>query len=111
MNEVGNMPGMIKPLVWSVNVPMVNQAWVDLFTEAIGPNDIRPESLARSFAYRSYFNMGAIGDIFELLGMPRDSLELLLGLPAGSDQPSFKPTPATMKLVPRMLRLLAKKAR
>jgi pyruvate,water dikinase len=105
------MPGIIKPLVWSVNVPMVNQAWVDLFTEAIGPNDIRPESLARSFAYRSYFNMGAIGDIFELLGMPRDSLELLLGLPAGSDQPSFKPTPATMKLVPRLLRLLARKAR
>ena len=43
------LPGMIKPLVWSINVPMVNQAWVDLFTEAIGPNDIRAEDLARSF--------------------------------------------------------------
>ncbi len=29
------MPGIIKPLVWSVNVPMVNQAWVDLFREAL----------------------------------------------------------------------------
>ncbi len=105
------MPGIIKPLVWSVNVPMVNQAWVDLFTEALGPNDIRPENLARAFAYRSYFNMGAIGDIFELLGMPRDSLELLLGLPAGSDPPSFKPTPATMRLLPRLLRLATRKAR
>ena len=105
------MPGMIKPLVWSVNVPMVNQAWVDLFTEAIGPNDIRPETLAKSFAYRSYFNMGAIGDIFELLGMPRDSLELLLGLPAGDDQPKFKPSAATMKLLPRMLRMGLGKSR
>ncbi|MDJ0497130.1 MAG: PEP/pyruvate-binding domain-containing protein [Acidimicrobiia bacterium] len=104
------MPGIIKPLVWSVNVPMVNRAWVDLFTEAIGPNDIRPEDLARAFAYRSYFNMGAIGDIFELLGMPRDSLELLLGLPAGSEQPSFKPTGKTMRLLPRMLRVAAGKA-
>ncbi len=104
------MPGIIKPLVWSVNVPMVNRAWVDLFTEGIGPNDIRPEDLAKAFAYRSYFNMGAIGDIFELLGMPRDSLELLLGLPAGSEQPSFNPTAKTMRLLPRMLRVAAEKA-
>jgi pyruvate,water dikinase len=104
------MPGIIKPLVWSVNVPMVNRAWVDLFTEAIGPNDIQPDELAKAFAYRSYFNMGAIGDIFELLGMPRDSLELLLGLPAGSEQPSFKPTGKTMRLLPRMLRVAAGKA-
>ena len=105
------MPGIIKPLVWSVNVPMVNRAWVRLFTEAIGPNDIEPESLARAFAYRSYFDMGAIGDIFELLGMPRDSLELLLGLPAGADQPSFKPTADTMRLLPKLLAVAARKSR
>jgi pyruvate,water dikinase len=90
---------------------MVNQAWVDLFTEAIGPNDIEPGSLAKAFAYRSYFNMGAIGDVFELLGMPRDSLEMLLGLPAGVDAPSFRPSAATLRLLPRMLRLAAGKAR
>lgn len=105
------MPGIIKPLVWSVNVPMVNRAWVDLFTEAIGRNDIEPESLAKAFAYRSYFNMGAIGDIFELLGMPRDSLENLLGLPAGEDKPSFKPTLGTIRKMPRMLAMAAGKSR
>ncbi|MDJ0954645.1 MAG: PEP/pyruvate-binding domain-containing protein [Acidimicrobiia bacterium] len=105
------LPGLIKPLVWSVNVPMVNQAWVDLFTEAIGPNDIRAEDLASSFCYRAYFNMGTIGDIFELMGMPRDSLEVLLGLPAGDDKPSFKPTLGTMKLLPRMLSTMAQKSR
>jgi pyruvate,water dikinase len=41
------LPGIIKPLVWSVNVPLVNSAWIDLFTEAIGPNDLRPADLAR----------------------------------------------------------------
>ena len=50
-------PGIIKPLVWSVNVPLVNGAWVRLFTELIGPNDIDPNSLAKSFYYRAYFNM------------------------------------------------------
>jgi phosphohistidine swiveling domain-containing protein len=99
------LPGIIKPLVWSVNVPVVNRAWVDLFTEAIGPNDIDPDRLARAFGYRAYFDMGAIGDIFVALGMPRESLELLLGLPAGSERPRFRPTRATMRHTPRMLRL------
>jgi len=105
------MPGIILPLVWSVNVPMVNTAWVQLFREAVGRLDIQPEDLARSFGYRSYFNMTAIGEIFAAMGMPRESLELLLGLPAGSDQPRFKPTAKTMAKLPRltvmMLRLSA----
>ncbi len=104
------MPGIIKPLVWSVNVPMVNAAWVDLFTEALGANDLRPEDLAKAFAYRSYFNMGAIGEIFELFGMPRDSLEVLLGLP-GDEKPSFKPGPGAMRRMPRLLLMAARKSR
>jgi pyruvate,water dikinase len=96
------MPGIILPLVWSVNVPMVNTAWVQLFREALGRVDIEPEELARSFGYRSYFNMTAIGEIFAALGMPRESLELLLGLPVGSDQPRFKPTAKTMTKLPRL---------
>lgn len=98
-------PGMIKPLVWSINVPLVNGAWVRLFTELIGPNDIDPEHLAKAFHYRAYFNMRAIGRIFEHLGFPRESLELLMGLDIdGADKPSFKPTPRTYRLLPRMLR-------
>ncbi len=103
------MPGMIKPLVWSVNVPVVNRAWIDLFGELIGPNDLRPEQLAKAFAYRSYFNMGAIGEIFELLGMPRDALEMLLGLPSRT-KPGFRPTAATMRHLPRLLAAVTRKA-
>lgn len=105
------MPGIIKPLVWSVNVPMVNRAWVDLFVEALGEVDVAPEDLARSFGYRSYFNMSAIGEIFAALGMPRESLELLLGLPAGSRQPKFKPTAATFRKTPRLLRMAVRQTR
>jgi pyruvate,water dikinase len=104
------MPGLIKPLVWSVNVPVVNRAWIQLFTEAIGSNDLEPDDLAKPFAYRSYFNMGAIGDIFELLGMPRDSLEVLLGLPEGPDKPKFKPSATTFRKTPRLLAFAARKS-
>jgi pyruvate,water dikinase len=103
------MPGMIKPLVWSVNVPIVNRAWIDLFSEVIGPNDLRPEQLAKAFAYRSYFNMGAIGEIFEMLGMPRDALEVLLGLPT-DNKPSFRPGLATARHLPRLLATAGRKA-
>ncbi len=95
------MPGMIKPLVWSVNVPVVNRAWITLFGELIGPNHLQPEQLAKAFAYRSYFNMGTIGEIFELLGMPRDGLEMLLGLPS-ENKPKFRPSVTTMRHLPRM---------
>lgn len=105
------MPGLIKPLVWSVNVPVVNRAWIRLFQEAAGPRlNLEPEDLAKQFAYRSYFNMAAIGDIFEAVGMPRDSLELLLGLPEGPAKPSFKPSVATMRKVPRLMAFAARRS-
>lgn len=105
-------PGLIKPLIWSINVPLVNGAWVRLFTEMIGPNDIEPHSLAQSFFSRAYFDMGTIGRIFELLGFPRESLELLMGLEIGGpDKPSFKPSRRTFALLPRMLWFMLGKLR
>ncbi len=105
-------PGIIKPLIWSVNVPLVNGAWVQLLTELIGPNDIEPESLSGYFYSRAYFNMGTLGQIFELLGLPRETLELLMGIEIeGPERPSFKPSPSTYALLPRMLRFLLDKAR
>jgi pyruvate,water dikinase len=105
------LPGIIKPLVWSVNVPLVNAAWIRLFTELIGPNDIGPEDLAKAFRYRAYFNMSTIGRVFGELGLPRESLELLLGLSAGLDRPKFKPTAKTLRHTLRMVRMLSDKVR
>jgi pyruvate,water dikinase len=100
------LPGLINPLVWSINVPMVNQAWLDLLERAVGGLDMEPTDLAKQFGYRAYFNMSAFGDVFAALGMPRESLELLLGLPAGTDQPRFKPSTTTFMKTPRMLNLV-----
>jgi len=101
-------PGLIKPLVWSINVPLVNGAWVRVFTELIGPNDIDPQRLAKSFCYRAYFNMGVIGKIFEMLGLRRESLEMLMGFDLeGADRAPMKPSIRTFTLLPRMLRFAA----
>ena len=106
------LPGIIKPLVWSVNIPLVNGAWVRLFTELIGPNDIDPLSLAGHFYYRVYFNMAAIGQILELMGMPRETLELMMGLEVeGPEKPSFRPGPKTYALLPRMMRFAVDRLR
>jgi phosphohistidine swiveling domain-containing protein len=102
------LPGLIKPLIWSVNVPLVNRAWVRLLTELIGPNDIRPEDLAKSFYYHAYFNMGVMGEIFERLGFPRKSLEYLMGLQTSGDRPAFQPSMRTLKHIPRVVRFLFK---
>jgi phosphoenolpyruvate synthase/pyruvate phosphate dikinase len=106
------LPGIIKPLVWSVNIPLVNGAWVRVFSEMIGPNDIDPLSLAGHFYYRVYFNMAAIGQILELMGMPREGLELMMGLEVeGPEKPSFRPTSRTYALLPRMMRFVVDKLR
>ncbi|MGD8472790.1 MAG: PEP/pyruvate-binding domain-containing protein [Anaerolineae bacterium] len=97
-------PGLIKPLIWSVNVPLVNGAWIRLLTEVIGHNDLKPEDLAAYFYHRAYFNMGTLGRIFERMGLPSETLELLLGISRDMpDRPSFRPTTRTYRLLPRML--------
>jgi pyruvate,water dikinase len=99
------LPGMIKPLIWSVNIPLVNSAWVRLLTQVIGANNIDPQSLAKQFYYRAYFSMGTLGQIFQVLGFPRDSLELMMGIQeAGPQRPQFKPSRQTLRHIPRMIR-------
>jgi phosphoenolpyruvate synthase/pyruvate phosphate dikinase len=98
------LPGMIKPLIWSVNVPLVNGAWIDLFTELIGPNDISPQDLSKAFHYRAYFNMKTVGQFLKAIGLPEETLELMMGLKGGSETPSFRPTSRTLRHLPRMIR-------
>jgi phosphohistidine swiveling domain-containing protein len=98
------LPGMIKPLVWSVNIPLVNSAWIRLLDELVGHSGLKPEDLARAFHYRAYFSLSAIGRVFEALGLPQETLELLLGIEStGPEKPKFKPSARTWLLLPRML--------
>lgn len=106
------LPGIIKPLVYSVNIPVVNSSWKALFEELIGrqAKNIRIERLTKSFYYRAYFNMGVIGEIFQLLGMPREALEILAGIETPEEgRPSFRPGPRTIIYLPRILKVALKK--
>jgi len=74
------LPGLVKPLVWSINVPMINGAWVDLFSRLVGRLSIDPRTLAKQFHFRAYFSMSGMGELLERLGLPTDALEQSLGL-------------------------------
>ena len=67
------LPGLIPPLVWSVNVPVMSRTWTALIDEALGDSGLDPDDLVRAFGYRAYFNTGAFGAVFQSLGMPADS--------------------------------------
>jgi NAD(P)-dependent dehydrogenase (short-subunit alcohol dehydrogenase family)/phosphohistidine swiveling domain-containing protein len=100
-------PGLIKPLVWSVTVPIPAGVWIDFFTQILGKAPADPKSLAKSIHYRSYHNIGVFGKIFESLGMPRESLEIMLGVaPKDAGKPPFKPPMKTLRFLPRILRFL-----
>ncbi len=100
------LPGMIKPLVWSVNIPLVNSAWIRLLERMLGKLNIKPEQLSKSFHYRAYFNMGTLGTLFRRMGLPRDSLESLMGRKNPTGKSSFKPGLKTMRYLPSMLAFL-----
>ncbi len=97
------LPGMIKPLVWSVNIPLVNSAWIRLLEGVLGRLNIEPEQLSKSFYYRAYFNMGTLGALFTRLGLPNDSLESLMGRKNPSGKSSFRPSLKTIRYLPHML--------
>jgi phosphohistidine swiveling domain-containing protein len=104
------LPGVIKPLVWTVNVPLVNSAWVRLLTELIGKNQLDPLRLARSFYGYAYFNMGLLGSVFKKVGLPDNALERLMGFESeGDDGPNFKPTLKALRYLPRMIKFSLEK--
>jgi phosphohistidine swiveling domain-containing protein len=56
--------------------------------------------------------MGTVGRIFELLGLPREALELLMGIEVeGPEKPSFRPGRRMYMLLLRMLRFAWTKLR
>lgn len=100
------IPGMIKPLIASINIPLVCSMWVRLLTEMVGKVGARPEELAKSFYYRVYFNMGTLGQIFEYVGLPADSVETLMGIFPDHVKKPMKPTLKTFLRLPRMIGFL-----
>lgn len=100
-------PGMIHPLVWSVVVPIPSRIWADMIEEVAGKIDLDVNNLAKSFHYRTYHNLSEFGKVFAKLGMPDESLEMMMGvIPAGAGKAPFKPSPRVIRLLPHILRVL-----
>ena len=96
------LPGIILPLVWSINAPINSKSWKLLITQLIGKNNIDTERMTKQFYYRAYFNMGVFGGFFDLVGMPRETLEIMM---LGETHKGSKPK---MKMNMRMLKYLPK---
>ena len=106
------LPGIIKPLVWSINIPVVNGGWKRFLTELVGPNDLDVQRLAKMFYYRAYFNTGAVGTVFKKLGFPSETIHTLLAVqPDGPRTISYTPGLGAVALLPRLMAFVLRKLR
>lgn len=102
------LPGQIKPLVWSVNIPLVNGTWIQLLSEITGKVSIMPEELAKSFYYRTYFNITALGRLFREVGFSAESLEYMI-LDDKRGMTGFRPGIKVFRHTIRIIRFLRSK--
>ena len=97
------LPGLILPLVWSVNTPLQSNSWKRLLTELTGEDRFDINKMTKSFYYRAYFNMGLFGDFFALFGMPRETLEIMvLGEAHKGSKPKMKMNMKLFRYLPRL---------
>lgn len=73
------IPGVIRPLTWSINRPVTCSVWGDLFTLVLGKRSqgLNFEDTATLHYQHAYFNASLLGEIFLRMGLPRESLEFL----------------------------------
>lgn len=114
------LPGMLKPLIWSVNIQLMIGDKIRLITELIGPNHLEANKLVRQFYYRAYFNTTLLTEVLENLGFRTESLEMMWGMnseeengPAGSGHMNagFRPSLRILRIIPRLIRFLWDKGR
>jgi pyruvate,water dikinase len=103
------IPGIIRPLTWSINRPLTCGVWGDLFTlvlaeRAKGLDFAQTATLHYS---RAYFNASLLGEIFRRMGLPPESLEFLTR-GAKFSQP---PLQSTLSSLPGLLRLWQRERR
>jgi pyruvate,water dikinase len=97
------IPGIIRPLTWSINNPLTCGVWAELFQMVLGKQtQAIAEHLATLHYDRAYFNATLLSQLFRQMGLPPQSLEFLTyGTSMG------KPSPLGMlKTLPGLCRLL-----
>jgi pyruvate,water dikinase len=73
------IPGAIRPLTWSINRPLTCGVWGKLFTLVLGrrAQGLDFNETATLHSSHAYFNASLLGQIFQRMGLPTESLEFL----------------------------------
>lgn len=73
------IPGLIRPLTWSINRPLTCGVWGEIFTLVLGKRvrGLDFNETATLHYSRAYFNASLLGQIFRRMGLPAQSLEFL----------------------------------
>jgi len=98
------IPGVIRPLTWSINRPLTCGVWGDLFTTVLKNRaaDLDFSQTATLHNHYAYFNATLLGDIFTRMGLPPESLEFL----TRGAKFSKPPLGVTLRNAPGLLRLI-----
>ena len=100
------IPGLIRPLTWSINRPLTCGVWGEIFTLVLGKRsgDLNFARTATLHYQRAYFNATLLGEIFRRMGLPPESLEFL----TRGAKFSKPPLQSTLGNLPGLLRLLSR---
>jgi len=98
------IPGLIRPLTWSINRPLTCGVWGEIFTIVLGSRarglDFN-QTATLHYSY-AYFNASLLGRIFLRMGLPPESLEFL----TRGAKFSKPPLRSTVRNIPGLMRLL-----
>lgn len=100
------IPGVIRPLPWSINRPLTCGVWGDIFSLVLGKKalDLDFNETATLHYQRAYFNASLLGTIFRRMGLPPESLEFL----TKGSKFTKPPLTATLANSPGLLKLLGR---
>jgi phosphohistidine swiveling domain-containing protein len=98
------IPGVLRPLTWSINNPLTCGVWADLFRRVLGrrAQSFDLTQLATLHYGQAYFNATLLGQLFRAMGLPDESLEFLIR-GASMGRPSGR---ALLKTLPGLVQLL-----
>jgi pyruvate, water dikinase len=100
------IPGLIRPLTWSINRPLTCGVWGEIFTIVLKERaqGLEFNQTATLHYSRAYFNATLVGDIFRRMGLPPESLEFL----TRGAKFSKPPLKSTRRNIPGLFRLLGR---
>ena len=100
------IPGLIRPLTWSINRPLTCGVWGEIFTLVLGDRarGLDFNETATLHYSHAYFNATLLGQIFLRMGLPPESLEFL----TRGARFSKPPMRSTLHNLPGLMRLLSR---